>query len=142
MDGDFRGLHREGIVFLDALNHHNDPIFFNANKEQFIIHIKEPLQQLNTLLTPLINKVDESLDTRSQRVICRIRKDARYAKGVPYRDNMWLSYKPADKGNMDYFTYYFYFDVHHYGAGIGYYGARAQHMQDFRDRIDKDIETF
>ena len=102
----FTGLHKEGMVFLDALAMQNDPLFFNANKEIYTEHIKKPMEQINDALEPTIKMIDVDLDTRAKRTICRIRKDARYAKENPYRTNMWMSYKPADRSNTDYFTSY------------------------------------
>lgn len=138
----FSGLHKEGMVFLDALSMQNDPIFFNANKQVFLDHIKAPLEQLCISLAPCIECIDMELDTRSKRTICRIRKDARYSKEIPYRTDMWMSYKPADRSNSDYFTYFFYYDTTHYEVGIGFYGIHRILMQQFRDRIDANPSLF
>lgn len=138
----FTGLHREGMVFLDALSMQNDPIFFNANKEVYQEHIKKPLVELNTALETCINTIDLDLDTRAKRTICRIRKDARYAKEIPYRTNMWMSFKPADRSNTDYFTYFFYYDTTHYEVGIGFYGTHRKMMEQFRNRIDANSNLF
>ncbi len=138
----FSGLHKEGMVFLDALQMQNDPIFFNANKEVYTEHIKKPMVELNDALEPCIKTIDFDLDTRSKRTICRIRKDARYAKEKPYRTNMWMSFKPEDRSNTDYFTYYFYYDTESYEAGIGFYGVHKVMMDKFRGRIDTNPSLF
>lgn len=139
----FQGMHREGIGFLKGLEFQNDPMFFNANKAAFEQHVKHPLVDLCKALEPSIQRIDDTLDTRPGRTICRIRRDARYAKGVPYRTNMWISYKPVDRSNTDYFTYYFYFDTSSYGMGVGFYGTSQRvRMQAFRDRIEANPELF
>jgi len=138
----FTGLHKEGMVFLDALAMQNDPLFFNANKEIYTEHIKKPMEQINDALEPTIKMIDVDLDTRAKRTICRIRKDARYAKENPYRTNMWMSYKPADRSNTDYFTYFFYYDTSFYETGIGFYGAHKEMMDVFRKRIDANPSLF
>ena len=130
------------MVFLDALSMQNDPIFFNANKDTYLEHIKKPLVQLNEALEPCIKRIDMDLDTRAKRTICRIRKDARYAKENPYRTNMWMSFKPADRSNTDYFTYFFYYDTSYYEMGIGFYGAHKIMMDEFRKRIDANPSLF
>ncbi|MEX1377960.1 MAG: DUF2461 domain-containing protein [Eubacteriales bacterium] len=140
--GGFSGLHREGMVFLDALSMQNDPIFFNANKEIYTEHIKKPLEQLNAALEPCVKIIDVELDTRARRTVCRIRKDARYAKSEPYRTNMWMSFKPEDRSNTDYFTYFFYYDTKVYETGIGFYGAHKAMMDEFRGRIDANPSLF
>ena len=139
---EFTGLHKEGMVFLDALAMQNDPIFFNANKEVYTEHIKKPLEQLNAALEPCVKMIDMNLDTRAKRTICRIRKDARYAKNEPYRTNMWMSFKPEDRSNTDYFTYFFYYDTNCYEIGIGFYGAHKEMMDEFRGRIDANPSLF
>ena len=138
----FTGLRREGMVFLDALSMQNDPIFFNANKDEYTKHIKQPLVELNSALEPCVKRIDMDLDTRAKRTICRIRKDARYAKENPYRTNMWMSFKPADRSNTDYFTYFFYYDTTYYEIGIGFYGAHKAMMDEFRGRIDANPRLF
>lgn len=139
---EFTGLHKEGMVFLDALTMQNDPLFFNANKEIYLEHIKKPLVELNGALEPCVKTIDMDLDTRAKRTICRIRKDARYAKDRPYRTNMWMSFKPEDRSNTDYFTYYFYYDTSYYESGIGFYGAHKPMMDSFRGRIDTNPTLF
>ncbi|MBN2879807.1 MAG: DUF2461 domain-containing protein [Clostridia bacterium] len=138
----FAGLHKEGMIFLDALAAQNDPIFFNANKEVYTKHIKEPLEKLNSALEPCVKAIDPELDTRAKRTLCRIRKDARYAKDNPYRTHMWMSYKPADRSNTDYFTYFFYYDTAYYEIGIGFYGYHKELMEEFRHRIDANPALF
>lgn len=130
------------MVFLDALSMQNDPIFFNANKDEYLEHIKKPLVELNAALESCVNRIDLDLDTRAKRTICRIRKDARYAKENPYRTNMWMSFKPADRSNTDYFTYFFYYDTDYYETGIGFYGAHKAMMDQFRGRIDANPSLF
>lgn len=139
---EFTGIHKEGIGFLEALKFHNEPTFFNANKEIYTLHLREPLVLLVNALSNCINEIDPRLDTRPKRTICRIRRDARFAKGEPYRTNMWFSYKPIDKNNYNYFTYYFYFDTKSYGMGIGFYGMPRPLMQAFRDRIEANPTLF
>lgn len=139
---EFQGLHKEGMVFLEALSMQNDPIFFNANKEIYLDHIKKQLVELNAALEPCINRIDMDLDTRAKRTICRIRKDARYAKENPYRTNMWMSFKPADKSNSNYFTYFFYYDTSYYEIGVGFYGTQKTLMDEFRGRIDANPSLF
>ena len=140
--GRFSGLHKEGMVFLDALAMQNDPVFFNSNKDIYTEHIKKPMEQLNDALEPAMKMIDANLDTRAKRTICRIRKDARYAKENPYRTNMWMSYKPADRSNTDYFTYFFYYDTSFYETGIGFYGAPKEMMGIFSERIDANPSLF
>ncbi len=138
----FTGLHKEGMVFLEALEMQNDPLFFNANKQVYTEHIKKPMENLNAALEPCVSMIDIELDTRAKRTICRIRKDARYAKENPYRTNMWMSYKPVDRTNTDYFTYFFYYDTSFYETGIGFYGAHKEMMDEFRRRIDANPSLF
>ncbi len=130
------------MEFLMNLSFNNDVYYFNEHKQVFLDHVKAPLVRLCEHLEPTIHAIDSDLDTRTNRTICRIRKDARYCKGLPYRTDMWLSYKPADRGNSDYFTYFFYYEGDRYGAGIGFHGMQKSKMDAFRARIDREMETF
>lgn len=138
----FEGLHGEGMEFLMNLSFNNDVYYFNEHRSIYEEHVKAPMVRLCEALEPTVLSIDPQLDTRANRTICRIRKDARYHKGDPYRTNMWLSYKPADRGNSDYFTYFFYYEADCYGAGIGFHGIQKPKMDAFRARIDREMETF
>lgn len=143
MTGKFNGFHPDGLGFLIGMSMQNEPNYFNANKESYEKHLRDPLANLIADLAPLMNKIDPNLDTSVRHTLCRIRRDARYHPEFPYRTNMWFSFKPADKGNSEYFTYHFYIDPDIYSMGIGFYSGTARKMiTAFKQRIIDEKELF
>jgi len=142
MQNGFTGFNAEGLKFLIGLEFQNDPMFFEANRETYETYIKEPLYAMCAELAPTIHAIDPLLDARPIRAVSRIRRDARYCKDTPYRTHMWISFKPADRSNSDYFTYYFFFDANCYEIGIGFYGIVKPMMDRLRKRILDETELF
>lgn len=131
----FAGFYPETLQFFQDIKFHNDKAWFEAHRDDFEAYVKSPLEALCLDLEPLMAKLDPSLDTRARRVVSRIYRDARYAHGIPYRDHMWLSYKPMGKSNSEAFTYYFYIQEDAWGAGVGFYDRVPQMQDRFRQRL-------
>lgn len=143
MLGSFQGFHTDGLGFLIGMGMQNEPMYFKSNKEAYEKYLRKPLLDLIIDLTPLINKIDPKLDVTPHRTLCKIRRDARYHPAQPYRTNMWFSFKPANKGNSEYFTYHFYIDPDVVSSGIGFYSGAARNMiVEYKKRIISEPETF
>lgn len=142
VSGRFNGFFPETLDFFRDIRFHNDKWWFESHRDDFEAYVKTPLEALCMDLEPLMAQLDPSLDTRTRRVVSRIYRDARYAKGVPYRDHMWLSYKPMGKSNSEAFTYYFYIQEDAWGVGVGFYD-RVPELQDrFRHRLFTEGELW
>lgn len=143
MPDSFQGFHPDGLGFLIGMAMQNEPMYFNANRESYEKHLRQPLVDLITDLSPLIKKIDPNLDVTPHRTLCKIRRDARYHPPQPYRTHMWFSFKPADKGNSEYFTYHFYIDPDVVSSGIGFYSGAAREMIGaYKKRILKEPDLF
>ena len=95
MPGRFNGFFPETLEFFQDIRFHNDKIWFDAHRDDFEAYVKTPLEALCMDLEPMMAQLDPSLDTRPRRVVSRIYRDARYARGVPYRDHMWFLFRRA-----------------------------------------------
>jgi uncharacterized protein (TIGR02453 family) len=131
----FNGFYPETLQFFTDIRFHNNKTWFEEHRDDFEAYVKSPMEALALDLEPLMNRLDPALDTRVRRVVSRIYRDARYAHGVPYRDHMWLSYKPVGKGNSEAFTFYFYIQDDAWGAGVGFYEQVPELQQRFRQRL-------
>lgn len=139
----FNGFHSDGLGFLIGMAMQNEPTYFNANKETYEEYLRKPLTYLISDLAPLMQKIDPELDTSTRHTLCRIRRDARFHPVQPYRTHMWFSFKPANKGNSEYFTYHFYIDPDIYSMGIGFYSGSARQMiTSYKKRILKEPKLF
>ncbi len=143
MTENFHGFHPDGLGFLIGMGLQNEPMYFKANKEAYEKYLRKPLLDMVVDLSPLMKEIDDNLDVTPHRTLCKIRRDARFHPAQPYRTHMWFSFKPADKGNSEYFTYHFYIDPDVVSSGIGFYsGAARQMITAFRQRILDETALF
>ena len=143
MEDKFQGFHPDGLGFLIGMGMQNEPMYFNANRDIYEKHLRQPLLDLIVDLSPLIKKIDPNLDVTPHRTLCKIRRDARYHPEHPYRTHMWFSFKPANKGNSEYFTYHFYIDPDVVSSGIGFYSGAAREMiSAYKKRIVQNTALF
>ena len=138
----FQGFSEETIRFFLDLRFHNEKSWFDAHKDIYLEHVKVPAEALADALLPLMEELDPRLDLRTRRVVSRIYRDARIARGVPYRDHMWLSYKPMGKSNSQAFTYYVWLTPEEWGYGAGLYAYDPDVVGSFRERLVLHGEDF
>jgi uncharacterized protein (TIGR02453 family) len=142
LPGRFNGFFPETLEFFQNIRFNNEKMWFEEHRDDFEAYVKSPMEALCLDLEPIMAQLDPSLDTRSRRVVSRIYRDARYAKGVPYRDHMWLSYKPMGKSNSEAFTYYFYIQEDAWGVGVGLYDRVPEIQEHFRHRLFTEGELW
>jgi len=142
LEWEFQGLTPEAIEFLVALRFNNNKPFFQDNRTTYERTLKEPLQALARDLAPVMSSIDPDLDTRPARVVSRIYRDARYSRGIPYRDHLWLSWKPSGKSASQAFSFYFFAAVENCGWGLGFYDQCRDMMNAFRSRMLSDPGRF
>lgn len=142
MSPGFEGLTPESISFLASIRFNNNKPFFEENRALYERALRRPLLALARDLAPVMSAVDDRLDVRPERVVSRIYRDARYSKGIPYRDYMWLCWKPGGASACEAFSFYFYITVEACGWGLGFYGQCRDWMDAFRRRILREPEAF
>ena len=124
------------FLFENRLNDRKS--WFDEHKEDFTRYLLKPLQELVIALTPTMLTIDPEFVTepRTDRTICRIRRDTRYSHDKSlYRDNMWIIFK---KGRMHATEVPgFYVDISGSGVeyGCGFYHASTAYMQLMREMI-------
>jgi len=138
----FEGFSEETLRFFLDLRFHNEKAWFDAHKDIYLESVKAPMDALAEDLQPLMEELDPRLDLRTRRVVSRIYRDARIARGVPYRDHMWLSYKPMGKSNSQAFTYYVWLTPDEWGYGAGLYAYDPDVVGPFRERLVRHGEDF
>lgn len=139
---EFQGFSEETLRFFLDLRFHNEKAWFEEHKPIYLEQVKAPMEALHEALLPLMEELDPRLDLRAHRVVSRIYRDARYARGVPYRDHVWMSYKPIGKSNSEAFTYFIYLTPDEWGYGAGYYAYIPERMEAFRERLLREGEYF
>ena len=139
----FQGYTQETFEFFMAIRFNNNRDFFQGNRDWYLCAVREPTLALAEALAPVIERIDEDIERRPNKVVSRINRDIRFSKDKsPYRDYIWLSYKrPSEQKSA---TPGFYFDVSDSGAsyGMGFYGDNRPLMNALRTRLLREPEDF
>ena len=93
-------------------------------------------------MSPVMAGIDDRFEIRPERVVARIYRDARYSRGIPYRDYLWLGWKPMGASAGESFSYYFFVNTRECGWGMGFYGQIREWMAAFRRRVIADPKGF
>ena len=134
IDPDFL-IPKEMFIFFSDLQMNNNRIWFTENKQRYEQDVKLPMYQLSSLLSPTAEFIYPGIDTRPQRVVSRVYLDARRHHAVPYRDHVWLCYKPIGKRTGECFSIYVYFELNEWGIGCGFYSPQKEYMDDVRVKL-------
>jgi len=139
----FKGFTEETFSYFMAISVNNNVGFFEDNRAWYERAVKQPLQELAGALAPVLLEIDHAMEVRPAKVVSRIRRDTRFTNDKsPYRDHMWLGFRPAGVPKEN--TLGFYFDlgsrVSHYG--MGFYGDNRPAMDVLRRHLSQDAAPF
>lgn len=94
-------------------------------------------------LLPVALDINPAFNPRPAAIVSRIRRDTRYSKDKsPYRDHVWLAFKPAEKRTSECFVLYAEFERECYGYGMGMYAPDPAQMGAMRERMRAMPEKF
>lgn len=129
------GFTEETYSFLLNLAFNNNKTWFEAHKEEYVRFLQKKLVALEEMLAPEILKIDPNVRT-GRYAIARIYRDTRFsANKSPFRDHLWIAYRPCGVRMSEYFTMYFEVTPITYGYGCGWYGASVADMNTFRSKV-------
>ena len=84
------GIPADTLPFLRELAANNNREWFNEQKPRFVSLQKELLDMIEHLLGQVIQRDPNFIGVEAKRCLFRIYKDARFAKGVPYKTNFGI----------------------------------------------------
>lgn len=143
MDKEFSGCPEEMYRFFWELAFQNNKEFFEANRSRYVTFVREPMHALARTILPAALEIDPEFDTRVPVIVSRIRRDTRYSRDKsPYRDHVWLGFKPAGAATGETFMLYAEFERTKYGYGMGMYQPNPAVMAEIRSRIIARPDTF
>jgi len=139
----FRGFRKETVIFFIELRENNYKEWFEANREKFNLHVKEPFKALASDLKEAMLSIDPEFEIRPEKVMSRIYRDVRFSKNKsPYKTTMWLTYKKPNTDWQNYPAYFFEIGADSYRYGMGFYIAEKMTMDKLRDYITKNTGKF
>lgn len=139
----FKGFTQEMFDFFFAIGLNNNRAFFEANKDAFLAHVKAPMTELCNALSPLMLQIDPQFDTRPERAVSRIYRDARRVKdGRFYRDHMWIAFKHTGQSVSEAFAFWLEAGAFSFEYGLGMYTVSKPAMDSLRRRACAEPEAF
>lgn len=137
----FQGYSRETFEFFMAIRFNNNREFFTANRDWYLRAVRQPSYALAETLAITLRDIAPDLDYRPYRVVSHINRDIRFSNDKsPYRDCMWLSFRPA--GATGKTEPGFFVDVRDDGVdyGMGFYQGNPSIMAALRRRMCTSAE--
>ena len=132
----FTGCSEQMYDFFRDIAFHNEKAFFEANRQRYVRYVKEPMYALAQALLPDALAIDPEFNDRIASIVSRINRDTRFSKDKsPYRDRVWLGFKPRGVRTGEAFEVYAEFEWQEYGYGMGCYCAAPELMQALRSRM-------
>ena len=138
----FEGFTTDTRAFFLELAQHNEKSFFEANRTRFYDSVRDPMRALAAAVSDAVLDVDDTLDTRPERAVARIRRDTRFSRDKTlYRDHLWAGFRPAGQTASDCLGLYFEVSAFDVAWGMGFYAA-PQQMARLRAAIAKKPRAF
>ena len=132
----FEGFTDRTMEFYMAIRFNNNRDFFEANRTWYEQSVRIPMLELISALVPVVQAIDDELDTRPQRCLARIHRDTRFARNkAPYRDYSFMKFRRL--GDQRHTMLGLYFDLSDDGAsyGMGIYDKNIPLMNGLRRGI-------
>ncbi len=139
----FTGLPKEMFEFFMAISFNNNTEFFHENHEQYQRFVRDPLYALADSLADTMLKIDPEIEVRPAKVVSRIRRDTRFsANKLPYRDHMWLGWRPAGRPKSACFGLYLEVNAMELNYGIGWYDQDPRRSKAIRRQLLARTDEF
>lgn len=139
----FNGFTDETFEFFMAIKFNNNREFFTQNRDWYLRAVREPALALAAELSNSVEKMDDEIERRPNRVVSRINRDIRFSNDKsPYRDYVWLAFRrPGVRRST---TLGVYFDISAEGGsyGMGFYDENRPLMDALRRSLEHDPEPF
>ena len=124
--------------FFIQIRMNNNSVFFQEHRQEYEAHVKAPFYAFAQALAPSVLLIDPNLEVRPGKVVSRIRRDTRFTKDKsPYRDHMWISWRPVrgPEGERSAPELYFTVNAARWEIGAGYYAAPPAAMKALRGKM-------
>ena len=139
----FSGFADEAFEFFMAIRFNNNRAFFLESHDWYERAVRAPALELAAALAPAVERLDENLERRPNKVVSRINRDVRFSNDKsPYRDYIWLAFRRPGVERAT--TLGVYFDISADGAsyGMGFYDENRPLMNALRRQLVQNPEPF
>ena len=128
---DYPGISAESLFLLAENRFQDSKAFYEENKKQIQKNVVHPLKKLIADMTPAMMAVDPLMGGH----VSRVRRDNRFTHDKSlYRNNVWISFKPAaDRWDLPLLYFEVYPDYFQYG--LAFTDMSPAFMRKLRDYI-------
>ncbi|MDR1517361.1 MAG: DUF2461 domain-containing protein [Dysgonamonadaceae bacterium] len=139
----FAGFTPDTLRFLKDLKENNYKEWFEAHRELYEIELLQPFKALVGALSPVMHNIDTQFELRPSKVLSRIYRDIRFSKNKdPYKTSLWISFQRSAT-HWEFFPGFFMeLNAENYLYGMGLYLPKRNVMDNFRDLVEAEPETF
>ncbi len=139
MSGDFEGFSPELFGFLAELSVNNERDWFQANKQRYEDHVREPARAFVRAVGPRLQKLSGHFVASDKQVggsLMRIFRDVRFSKDKsPYKTNVGIQFRHARGKDVHAPGYYLHLDLNECFIGVGMWHPDSPSLKAIRERI-------
>lgn len=140
----FEGIPQGMQAFMTELRERDSKAWYDAHKAEYKRLVKEPFSELVAEFGETVRKIDPRMVIEPRRCVSRARRDTRFTHDkMLYRNNVWISFKPAeDRWDLPLFFFEVYPDHFHYGlAFMDMSPAFMRKLRDYMADCPNDFRT-
>ena len=134
----FQGFDAQTIRFLAELEAHNERDWFNANKPRYEQTVLEPALGFIAAMSPHLQEISECFTAIPKRVggsLMRVYRDARFAKGKPYKTNIGIQFRHERGKDVHAPGFYVHLDRHECFLAAGLWRPEKAALEAIRQAI-------
>jgi len=140
--GEFKGFGSDTLEFLVELKNNNDKRWFDANKQRYEDHVREPALAFIRDMGGKLGKVSKHLrasDKKSGGSLMRVYRDVRFSKDkTPYKTNVGIQFRHELGKDVHAPGAYVHLGLDGCFLGIGMWHPESKALQKIREAIVAD----
>ena len=131
------------LSFLRSLKRHNNREWFQANRERYEAHVRQPMETFVDRMANDLNDFAPDLNANPKRSIYRIYRDTRFsANKTPYKTHIAAIFPHRDLPKHESGGLYLHVAHDHVFVGGGLYRPTPQHLYRLRVHIASHLNDF
>lgn len=141
----FTGFSDETLKFLINLKKNNSKSWLDENRDTYEEHLLGPFRSLVAEVGDFMLTIDPQFEIRPAvgKTLSRIYRDTRFSKDKSlFRDRMWATFRHTREDWMNLPGFFFELTPEFYRYGMGYYQAKRETMDAFREAVKEDTDDF
>jgi uncharacterized protein (TIGR02453 family) len=136
MKSTFPGLPKEALAFFRDLKANNNRDWFDAHKDQYLAHVKQPVEALCAILSSELTRFAPAFATEPKKAVFRIYRDTRFSNDkTPYKDHAGALFWRNDLGKNSSAAFYVGITDTNIGIAGGIYGPDPELMRAVRSHL-------